>query len=79
MAETSADGGGPMSVLTSTFFLKTLAFVVLLLVVGTVSPMLVEENEFVGVFVGMVWSLAILIVLVMIVGVGGSALRRALR
>lgn len=68
-----------MSVLTSTFFLKSLAFVVLLVVVGAVSPLLMKENEFVGVFVGMVWSLAILIVLVMIVGVGGSALRRALR
>lgn len=68
-----------MSVLTSSFFLKTLAFVVLLFVVGTVSPLLMEQNEFVGVFVGMVWSLAILIVLVMIVGIGGSALRQALR
>lgn len=68
-----------MSVLTSSFFLKTLAFVVLLFVVGTVSPLLMKENEFVGVFVGMIWSLAILIVLVMIVGIGGSALRQALR
>lgn len=79
MAETAADGGGPAGLVRSSFFLKTLAFVVLLLVVGLVTPPLFPENEFVGVFVGMVWSIAFLIILVAIIAVVGSAVRQALR
>jgi uncharacterized membrane protein YhaH (DUF805 family) len=79
MSETAADGGGPGQLLRSSFFLKTIVFVVLLVVAGIAAPPLFPENEFVGVFVGMVWSIAFLIILVAVVAVVGSAVRQALR
>lgn len=79
MAQTTANRRGPLGVVRSSFFLKTLAFAVILFVAGLASPVLFSESEFVGVFVGMVWSLAILIVVAMVVSVVGSAVRQELR
>ena len=79
MSQAAADGRGPAGIVRSSFFLKALGFVVLLIIAGLATPPLFPENEFVGVFVGMVWSVAFLIVVVMIVAVVGTAVRQALR
>lgn len=79
MSQTAADGSGPAGIVRSSFFLKTVVFVVLLVVVGIITPPLFPENEFVGVFVGMVWSVAFLIIAVGIIAVVGSAVRQLLQ
>lgn len=78
MAETAADGGGPAGIVRSSFFLKTLLFVVFLVVLGLIAPPLFPENEFLGVFVGMVWSVAFLIIAVIVVALVGSLVRQVL-
>lgn len=80
MSGTAAnDGAGPGAIVRSSFFLKTMLVVVVLLVVGLAAPPLFPENEFVGVFVGMAWSLAFLIVAVALVAVVWSGVKQALR
>ena len=79
MSEAAADGGGMGRLLRSSLFLKTIVFVVLLIGAGIAAPPLFPENEFVGVFVGMVWSIAFLLILVVVIAVVGSAVRQALR
>lgn len=78
MSETAADGAGPAGVVKNPFFLKTLGFVVVLVVVGLAAPSVFPDNEFVGVLVGMTWSLALLIVLVVVVAIVAAAVRQAL-
>ncbi|WP_255198616.1 hypothetical protein [Halorarius litoreus] len=79
MSQAAADGRGPVGIVRSPFFLKVAGFVVLLILAGIATPPLFPDNEFVGVFVGMVWSVAFLIVAVMVIAVVGSAVRQALR
>jgi hypothetical protein len=79
MSQTAADGSGPAGIVKSSFFLKTVVFVVVLVAVGIAAPPLFPENEFLGVFVGIVWSLAFLIVAVAVIALVASAVRQALQ
>lgn len=79
MSDTAASEDGVAGVVKSPFFLKSLAFCAVLVVVGVAAPSVFPENEFVGVLVGMVWSMALLIALVAVIVVGGAAVRQALR
>ncbi|WP_255151444.1 hypothetical protein [Halorarius halobius] len=80
MSETAAtDGGGPTEIFKSGFFLKSVVLVAVLVIMGLAAPPLFPDNEFLGVFVGMVWSIAFLIVAVGVVAILWSGIQQALR
>lgn len=73
MSETTANGGGPLEILKSPIFLKVLTFVVVLFAIGFAAPSVFPDNEFVGVLVGMAWSLGFLVAFVLLISVIASA------
>lgn len=69
---------GVSATVKSSFFLKMLALAVVFAILGFAAP-LFGDNEFIGVLVAMSWSLAIIIGLVLLLTVVGTAVRRRLR
>ncbi|WP_435196783.1 hypothetical protein [Natronomonas sp. EA1] len=75
-----SERSGPLSVLLNGVFLKVMAFAVFMMVLGFAAPFLMaEESEFVGIVVGMSWSIGILIFVSAVAIVVSTAVREALR
>lgn len=79
MSARSERDGGVSAIVTSSLFLKALVMAVVFALLGFVAPYALPDSEFVGVIVGMTWSLAMLILIVLAVVVAGTAIRRSLR
>jgi hypothetical protein len=81
--EIATDGGSPFGFLRSALFVRLAALVVGLILVGYFAPILLGANpgrdEFVGIIVGMAWSLAALIITVSLLVWALSSVRQALR